>query len=120
LQADTALDDAKEIFSNQKESEQKNHTRRASQLPAPVAHRIEKAFFEDIARPQAFFSGPPTNGRILLKSKKFVKCKLDTIQIFLGQGEGGSPKWGGVARNKTTECKNTLARRKTCDIFAPI
>jgi hypothetical protein len=51
------LDTAK-IVSSERENEQGNHTRRANQLPAPVAHRIEKAFFEDIARPQTFSPAP--------------------------------------------------------------
>src|SRR5690348_3407193 len=53
----TRFDTAK-IVSSERENEQGNHTRRANQLPAPVAHRIEKAFFEDIARPQTFSPAP--------------------------------------------------------------
>jgi hypothetical protein len=52
--------------------EWKNHTGRADQLPAPVAHRIEKAFLENIVRPQTFHRPPKDSTRILLKSKKFV------------------------------------------------
>jgi hypothetical protein len=67
-----ALFEAAKIFS----SEKKNHTGRMKRLPAPVAHRIGKAPYENIARPQTFSPAPQGSQRILLKSKKFVKCKL--------------------------------------------
>src|SRR6267142_7073898 len=58
---------------------------------------------------------PPETKRILLKTKKFVNASLRwsaemILNIFRKEA---SPA-------KNNRCKNPLALRKTCDIFAPV
>src|SRR5262245_18473306 len=51
----------------------------SSQRRVPI--ELEKPVSKTSSGPK-HFTGPSDSNRILLKSKKFVKYKLDTIQIF--------------------------------------